>query len=451
MVDFPALRAAAKPLREAVAAAEADLVSFGAETARLEREGELDDAARAQRDDERKALVGARAAARIALHELLAGELDAADPTELPAAIDPEVPLILLPVRLETRLKPDGPNPTTLLVRIFPDDVHVESHEPELTDGELQQGRRYWTTVWRAGKNENERGDRDRIRTAAWEELHSVLGPARARWVARRLTPANDDRPDAPDEDAPAPTLPEVPQRGKGWTRPATASTLPDRFVVRAFQRDESGNEILVGEHTGSTVLDSVQVGPDPEHAPKPGEGKPLDPALQLARRLRRGQGHRARDRGRARRRAALGLQHVSHAAAEVVSSSSACPRRSTGKRPRSGWTSFWSANSTRAASPSWPRTPRRTTRLREVERGPPQPDVDELLLNADDVAAGRSSSRMRTWSRRHSASRRREWRSVPGRRTNSSKPTRALSSSRCGRRRATSSSTSCSRKTPAW
>ncbi len=214
------------------------------------------------------------------MHELLAGELDAADPTELPAALDPEVPLILLPVRLETRLKPDGPNPTTLLVRIFPDDVHVESHEPELTDGELQLGRRYWTTVWRAGKNENDRGDRARILTAAWEELRSVLGPARARWVARRLTPADDDRPDAPDEDAPAPTLPEVPQRGKGWTRPATASTLPDRFVVRAFQRDDSGNEILVGKHTGLTVLDSVQVGPDPEHAPKPGEGKPLDPAL---------------------------------------------------------------------------------------------------------------------------------------------------------------------------
>ena len=156
----------------------------------------------------------------------------------------------------------------------------MESHEPELTDGELQLGQRYWTTVWRAGKNENVRGDRARILTAAWEELRGVLGPARARWVARRLTPAVDDRPQAPDENAPAPTLAEVPQRGKGWTRPATASTLPGPVRRPRFPaRRERERDPRRRAHRLDRLLRGG-AGPDPEHAPKPGEGKPLDPAL---------------------------------------------------------------------------------------------------------------------------------------------------------------------------
>ena len=263
MVDFPALRAAAKPLREAVAAAEADLISFGAETARLEREGE---------PTTQRARSGMTSARRSSAPgplpgspctSCLAGELDAADPTELPAALDPEVPLILLPVRLETRLKPDGPDPTTLLVRIFPDDVHVESHEPGAHRRRASAGTALLDDGLACGQEREQPRrpgqDPDGCVGGAAQCSRpgaSALGGAAAhtsrrqpsRRAGRGCTGA--DAPGGPRSAVTAGLGPPPRRRSRtgSWSTP--------------FERDDSGNEILVGEHTGSTVLDSMQVGP---------------------------------------------------------------------------------------------------------------------------------------------------------------------------------------------
>ncbi|MER5986708.1 hypothetical protein [Streptomyces sp. NPDC001787] len=193
------------------------------------------------------------------------------------AGLNPEVPLVLLPVRLETRVRRDGGH-DKLLVRVFPDDIHVESHEPHPTAGEVEQGRRYWRTVWRAGRSDNADGDRGRLLLAAWGQLSGALGAQRARLLVRLLTPVSDTRPPSPLPDSapdPEPSWPEVPVRGRGWNRAATASTLPDLFVVRAYQGD-----VLVGEKEGRPVPDVVQVGPDPDATPAEGEPH-LDPELR--------------------------------------------------------------------------------------------------------------------------------------------------------------------------
>ncbi|MEV0172154.1 hypothetical protein AB0I00_13670 [Streptomyces sp. NPDC050803] len=218
--------------------------------------------------EQRRAAYQALQAAREALHRALQEFTSVADPDMLPARLDPEVPLLLTPVRLETRLRPDGDRPDTLLVRIFPDDIHVESHEPLPTDGEIQQGKRYWRTVFRAGRAENPAGDRARLRLGAWEQLRGTLGAARGRWIVTVLTPTADDRPELPladDAPGPEPVWPaDLPTRSRGWNRPATASTLPDLFVVQAFQRT-AGGEILVGQQRGTAVPDTVQLTPDPD------------------------------------------------------------------------------------------------------------------------------------------------------------------------------------------
>ncbi|MFD9323062.1 hypothetical protein ACFWDQ_36360 [Streptomyces sp. NPDC060053] len=246
------------------------------------------DASPAQRKAVRDAVTAARAALDAAVKDFVGQATD----DELLGRLDPAVPLLLTPLRLETRLSPDGGTPDTLRVRIFPDDVHIESHDPELTDGERQQGQRYWTAVWRAGRTDNDRQDGARIRLAAWDQLVGTLGAARARFVARVLAPDVDDRPPQPLPDGtegPVPKLRDVPPRGRGWIRPATASTLPDRFVALAFQGD-----VLIGSAPGEVVPDTVQVGPDPDALagasgppgpsatpPAPADGMPLDPALR--------------------------------------------------------------------------------------------------------------------------------------------------------------------------
>lgn len=240
------------PLRAAVAEAERHRSGLGPDATPAQRHAAYE-ALRTARED---------------LHSALREFTSVADPDELLARLDPDVPLMLTPVRLETRLRPDGDRPDTLQVRIFPDDIHVESHEPLPTDGEIQQGKRYWRTVFRAGRAENAAGDRARVRLGAWEQLRGTLGAARARWIVTVLTPTADDRPELPlaeEAPGPEPVWPaDVPTRSRGWNRPATASTLPDQFLVQAFQRTPDG-EILVGQQRGTAVPDTVQISPDPD------------------------------------------------------------------------------------------------------------------------------------------------------------------------------------------
>lgn len=111
------------------------------------------------------------------------------DPREGIARLDDATPILLMPVRLETRFKdladPTGaPARRELWVRIYPDDCSIDSFDPTLTDGEVTSARRYWVGIWQAGGiEEEERG--------AWRGLVGSHGSARASWIVRQYVPAN--------------------------------------------------------------------------------------------------------------------------------------------------------------------------------------------------------------------------------------------------------------------
>ena len=55
---------------------------------------------------------------------------------------------------LETRFFPQADGSSELRVRVYPDKVHIDSHEPELTADELTWGQHFWEQTWRAANDE---------------------------------------------------------------------------------------------------------------------------------------------------------------------------------------------------------------------------------------------------------------------------------------------------------
>jgi len=132
-------------------------------------------------------------------------------------ALDP-VPLALLPVRLETRYVGPPDAPTELRVRVYPDQIHVDAHQPALTDGEVEIAKTYWRHRWGDGPDAAER------QAAAWTELTRGVRPPRAAHLVRAMTPTN-----VPPAD---PTFPDVPRRDASIDSPMVLRALPERWVV---------------------------------------------------------------------------------------------------------------------------------------------------------------------------------------------------------------------------
>ena len=143
------------------------------------------------------------------------------------AAIAGNVPIALLPVRVETRFFNSA---TELRVRIFPDQIHVDAHEPELTVGERDAGIAYWQARFAAP-------DPATRSSSPWAVLVGNVGAARAAWIARALTPTNVAQLGQPV----APTFPATTPRTAEWSRAARAAALPERWVVIGVRdgRDE--------------------------------------------------------------------------------------------------------------------------------------------------------------------------------------------------------------------
>jgi hypothetical protein len=169
----------------------------------------------------------------------------------------PSQPVALLPVRLETRYFATPPNGFELRVRVYPDTVHVDTHEPELTDQELAWGQHFWDQTWRAIED-------DAAKKLAWQQLAERFGAQRAAWVARALQPLNpNDRPRNPvPPDKPLPTpiqFPATGSRAESWTRAPKARGLPARWYVLGYA---GGTLATVAQ--GRPIPDDLAVGPEP-------------------------------------------------------------------------------------------------------------------------------------------------------------------------------------------
>src|SRR5262245_51259682 len=126
----------------------------------------------------------------------------APDPRKAIERMTDSVPILMFPVRLETRFRLATHE---LLVRVYPDDCLLDTFDPVLTDAEVEHAQKYWKAIRAAGADEGKQ-------RAAWRELVEAHGSGRAGWVIDSYQPTNA---------AGDPVFDPVPTREHAWSQPA--------------------------------------------------------------------------------------------------------------------------------------------------------------------------------------------------------------------------------------
>ncbi len=122
------------------------------------------------------------------------------DPREHLSELSNAVPILLLPVRLETRFKhfPEEAEGRRfqLWVRVFPDDCSIDTFDEILSESEVTRARHYFCTLWRAGTAGGESVQAfvvERQRTA-WRALMGGSHAGRAHHVITHYRPLNAEQ-----------------------------------------------------------------------------------------------------------------------------------------------------------------------------------------------------------------------------------------------------------------
>ena len=168
------------------------------------------------------------------------------------AALDDELPLLLLPVRLETRYRL-GADPPELRIRIFPDQVHIDADTPAPGPVERELTIEFWRTRLAA---RDETG-----RQAAWRTFTRRVGTRRAGWLARELRPVTgpggEPRFPPPAED--------------GERDPARPVLLPAQWLAVGY-----ASEGIIFSVPSRPVAEGLRTAPDPAAPPWEATGSGL-------------------------------------------------------------------------------------------------------------------------------------------------------------------------------
>jgi hypothetical protein len=158
--------------------------------------------------------------------------------------LDPHLPIIMLPVRLETRYFAVDATNVELRVRIFPSSIHVTTDRPGVDPAEHDETVAYWQIRKSAG-------DASANAAAAWQRMVQLFGDPRARWLRQTLTPSTDA--------AGALAFPAVTinQPSDAASLASEATALPTRFFVSGYV----GERVLF-QVTGKDIPASVTAGP---------------------------------------------------------------------------------------------------------------------------------------------------------------------------------------------
>lgn len=127
------------------------------------------------------------------------------DPRRHLPVFNDDIPVMLFPLRLETRFKTvdvQGGARMQMWVRIFPDECLVDTFEATLTESEIKNATIFWSEYFHAAGVES-------AERAAWSGLVGAHGSGRATWIIRQFRPLNPLSRGDPDGDATLETKPQ--------------------------------------------------------------------------------------------------------------------------------------------------------------------------------------------------------------------------------------------------
>lgn len=155
------------------------------------------------------------------------------------SAMQPGIPLALLPLRLETRYRG-----AELLVRIYPDEAHVDAHDPGVGDVEREAWARFRKALEATTDSQTMRD--------AWLQFARDVGSTRAAYLG-----AFRD-------------IGGLPSRPPGYARPPRVGLLPERFVAHVLLDDAQGTSLRA---EGRMVREPLALAPDPAGPGVAGDG----------------------------------------------------------------------------------------------------------------------------------------------------------------------------------
>lgn len=180
------------------------------------------------------------------------------EPWKLVEQLGDDLPFLLLPLRIETRFMPGaGGAGRELWLRIFPDEIAVHTHEPQLRDAEAEGGEAFWREMWAAAQ-QSDPEKRRTLEQSAWTRLATSFDSRRAGFIARETRPATLDVASAESLSFP-PRSPGAPS-AEAWSRAPRTQVMPDRFVAMGYL---GGKQVF--RQLGEPVPDPLILGPDPQ------------------------------------------------------------------------------------------------------------------------------------------------------------------------------------------
>ena len=174
--------------------------------------------------------------------------------------IDARIPIALLPVRLETRFVTTAAGKDALRIRVYPDDIHVDTHEPGLTEEEARWANEYAKNV--TGEPQKR----------AWSALVDRFGAQRAAWIAQQARTAGSANKKS---------------RETSWSRGPRARGLPDEWHFRGYRAgkqvfDRTGSPIRALDREGKIMSPpDLSVGLDPGVKPGPAGELAIDEGMR--------------------------------------------------------------------------------------------------------------------------------------------------------------------------